>query len=335
MESIVSSDWLGINYRSVILEHKKSVVSSRSACDTSVRVRSIYGDNRKEYIFRSPVVCSNMKSVLDVKRCRIFDSHGWFYVYHRIDGQLDIFNFVSIANREGWNVVSISVGCSPEDLELIESLHEGKYSVDFFTIDLALSHTDNVIPIVNKIKSLYPNAYIICGNGSTSEWVDYMASLGVDGIKVGIGVSPSCRTRQYTGFGSTTVSSLSECSFAARERGLFVVSDGGLTVDNGEVWVGDVAKAIRFGADFVMSGSLFSQCSDSPSVYSGYYGNASAIAKRGNKHVEGTNIKVEDSGVDTVSHMNFILDSLRSSISYAGGDDLSALRNVNYKIVLQ
>ena len=141
----------------------------------------------------------------------------------------------------------------------------------------------------------------------------------------------NCRTRQYTGFGSPAITTLQECAQAAKN--IQIIADGGLTVVNDEVWIGDIAKAIRFGADFVMSGALFSRCVDSPAMINGYYGNASQSAKGHRKHVEGTTLDVKTNGLTIEQQMNLIEDSLRSSVSYAGGKDLNALRTVDYYIV--
>jgi len=142
----------------------------------------------------------------------------------------------------------------------------------------------------------------------------------------------NCRTYQNTGFRTSTVSALERCANAAKS--IDIMSDGGLTVNEyDEVSVGDVAKAIRFGADFVMSGALFARCSDSIAAKNGYYGNASETAKKNKRHIEGTHLMVQSSGLTISQTCDWIEDSLRSSVSYAGGTTLNALRYVNYEII--
>jgi len=143
-----------------------------------------------------------------------------------------------------------------------------------------------------------------------------------------VGVSAACRTRQFTGFGSSTVSSLLECVQAKKK--IKIINDGGLTVENGEVWIGDIAKAIALGSDFVMNGSLWSLCVDSPAIKDGYYGNASARNKNGNNHVEGTTVDVLTSGKDTLETIKLVEESLKSSVSYSGGNKLSDLKKCVY-----
>jgi GMP reductase len=283
------------------------------------------------YQFACPVTMSNMKSIQTRDILRKFDNRNWFYVYHRIDGNGDIFDFVKQANEENWNCTSISIGIQDSDVNLLYSLHVNGYGVDFITIDVALSHTESIKKVIDAAKTYFPDAFLICGNGSTPEWIEFLESYGVDMVKMGIGVSASCRTRQYTGFGSPTITSLQECAQAANK--IKIMADGGLTVTNDEIWIGDIAKAIRFGADFVMSGSLFSRCVDSPAIINGYYGNASKSAKGHSKHIEGATLEIRTNGLTIEEQMNLIEDSLKSSVSYAGGRNLDALKTVDYYTV--
>lgn len=322
------------NYSDIILRHKKSIVNSCSECDISCKIG--------EKLFASPVVCSNMKSILNRNICKIFDDRNWFYVYHRIDGVVDVEKFVWDSNNkksEWWdynplrlNTISISVGIGNEWIDLISRLAIENLRVDYFTIDVALSYNDNVIPMINKIKEKFPKSYLIVGNGCIPEWITWLENLGVDCAKIGIGVSKSCRTRQYTGFGSTTVSDLIECASVAKN--INVMSDGGLTIDNnGEVWVGDINKALALGADYIMSGAIFNKCVDSPAIINGYFGNASSDAKGNRRHIEGENVKVITNGLTINQMCDLIEDSIKSGISYAGGTKLSDLKHVKWKLL--
>lgn len=305
------------SYKDILLRPRMSVVNSRSQCDTSQALG--------KHTFQVPVVMANMQSLVTPEICKMFDDNGWFYVYHRLNGTSDVFDFAQLANKS-FKLTSISVGVTDEWLHLILKLHSNNVKIDYFTVDVAHSHNENILSVLQAIKKWHPESYVICGNGSTKGWVNWIKSLGmVDCIKVGIGVSSACRTRQFTGFGSTTVSSLLECAEAANGE-IAIMSDGGITVEKDTIWVGDVAKALVLGADFVMSGALFSQCIDSPSLINGYFGNASARAKDHSHHVEGTTVTVASSGLTIKQTMKLIQDSLRSSISYGGATNLDEFR---------
>ena len=319
-----------LNYSDILLKHKKSIVNSRSECDITTKI----GDKN----FATPVCCSNMKSILTPNICKMFDDRNWFYVYHRIDGIPDVESFVKNAQthynmdtqtKMKWNSISISIGIGDEWIRALQHWSIENYKIDYITIDVALSYNDNVIPTINAVKDYYPNAYLIVGNGCIPEWIAWLENLGVNCAKVGIGVSKSCRTRQYTGFGSTTVSDLIECVTIAKT--IDIMSDGGLTMDeNGEVWIGDINKALAIGSNFVMSGAAFSKCLNSPSIINGYFGNASVDAKGHQKHIEGTNVQITTNGFTVDQMCDLIEDSIKSGVSYAGGTDLSAFNSVEW-----
>ncbi|PTH69012.1 GMP reductase, partial [Staphylococcus agnetis] len=89
-----------------------------------------------------------------------------------------------------------------------------------------------------------------------------------------------------------------------------------------------------------MIGSLFAAHDESPGEtvevdgkkYKEYFGSASEYQKGERKNVEGKKMFVEHKGSlkDTLTEMQ---EDLQSSISYAGGKDLGALRKVDYVIV--
>lgn len=184
-----------LNFSDIILKHSKSIVSSRSECDITCK----FGNN----VFAAPVCCSNMKSVLTPQICRIFDERRWFYVYHRINGIEDVEKFVWDANckkssrwsydgTKEFNTISISVGIGDEWCYLINRLSVENLRVDYFTVDVALSYNDNIIPIVQTIKKKFPSSYLIVGNGSDPSWIIWLERMGVNCAKVGIGVSKAC-----------------------------------------------------------------------------------------------------------------------------------------------
>lgn len=321
---------MNLNYENILLKHGKSVLNSRSEADISARLGN--------HTFKVPVVCANMPAVQSWDILRQFDANGWFYIYHRLNGPDDVFRFAQSGNEE-FNITSISVGIKPEWIEMIKDLSADKVKVDYFTVDVALSYNGNILPVLRQIKESFPNAYVVVGNGCTGEWASWLASTKLcDCIKVGIGVSKACQTRQFTGFGSSTISSVAECSdqiaqcnyYTGFGRTAKVMSDGGITVNkDGIPFIGDITKALVVGkADWVMSGALFKHCADSPSVTHGYYGNASTHGKGHDKHVEGRNVTVHSNGYTVKQVMDLIEDSLRSSVSYSGGRNIEEMKKL-------
>ncbi|MGH9660353.1 MAG: IMP dehydrogenase, partial [Bryobacteraceae bacterium] len=115
-----------------------------------------------------------------------------------------------------------------------------------------------VMDAVKAVKHALPEVQLITGNVGTFEGARDLISLGVDGIKVGIGPGSICTTRVISGAGIPQVTAIIECARAAKGSGVPVIADGGIK------YSGDVTKAIAAGADTVMIGSLFAGTDESP-----------------------------------------------------------------------
>ena len=316
------NDFISLNYKNILLKHGKCVVNSRNECDISTTFA-----NKK---ITSPVFCSNMVSILNKDIIKEFDDNKWFHIWHRIGDYNHIKEYIKWANENNLYFVSISIGVKDKDVDLLNWIKSSGYRVNSICIDVAFSYSDAVSKMIDKIKSDF-NSYLIVGNGDSFEWIQWLESKGVDAAKINIGVSKSCRTKEYTGFGTTTITDLKNCADHANK--IKIISDGGLTTDGEEVMIGDIAKSLVFGADVVMSGTLFKNCIDSPAIINGYYGNASRKAK-GNEHVEGTIISnLKTNGMTVCEMMKLIEQSLKSSVSYAGGNSLNDLKKCKYQII--
>jgi len=152
--------------------------------------------------------------------------------------------------------------------------------------------------------------------------------LGVDAVKVGIGGGSICTTKYKTGFHIPTAYSVWECATNGN-RDIPIIADGGAK------HFGDIAKALVLGADMVMNGRWFAECLDSPArIEHGkkiYRGSTSYESKGHNNHIEGQTIEISQ-GCSYADRLEEIKQSLQSSISYAGGKDLSCFNNVKWNI---
>ena len=187
--------------------------------------------------------------------------------------------------------------------------------------------------MIKHIKKHLPGTFVIAGNVGTPEGVRELENAGADATKVGIGPGKVCITKLKTGFGTGgwQLAALRWCAKAARKP---IIADGGIRSN------GDIAKSIRFGASMVMIGSLFAGHTESPGntvmkdgiEMKEYFGSASEYQKGIRKNVEGKKLLVPCKGsiMDTLTEMQ---QDLQSSISYAGGKDLNAIRYVDYVIV--
>lgn len=309
-------DDMALNYKDIILRHGYGVLKSRKDADISVKLGN--------KIFSTPVCIANMPSIQTYDILKTLDSNHWPYVYHRFG---DTLGFLRRVNEENWYSKSISIGIKDSDFELLKRIKKENLELDILTLDVAFCYAEHVIPMIQFARKLFPETYFVVGNAGEPHAVKWLQDMGVNCLKLGIGNSKNCRTRQYSGFGSTTVTSLIEC--VARADSIDICADGGLTMDNDDVWIGDCAKAIGLGSKFVMSASLFKQIKELEDESGNITcsGNASLMIKQSEDHVEGVTLKFKGHGRTLEQQMKRISDSLKSSLSYSGFKSLDEMRS--------
>lgn len=311
------------DYEDIQLIPAKCVVNSRSECDTTVSL----GGHK----FKLPVVPANMQTIIDEKIALYLAEKGYFYIMHRFQPEERV-DFIKNMQSKGL-IASISVGVKKEEYDFVEQLANEALVPEFITIDIAHGHSNAVIDMIKHIKKHIPKSFVIAGNVGTPEAVRELENAGADATKVGIGPGKVCITKIKTGFGTGgwQLAALRWCAKAASKP---IIADGGIRTH------GDIAKSVRFGASMVMIGSLFAGHEESPGVtiekdgkrFKEYFGSASEFQKGEKKNVEGKKMFVEHKGnlEDTLREME---QDLQSSISYAGGNKLDAIRNVDYVVV--
>ncbi len=130
--------------------------------------------------------------------------------------------------------------------------------VDIIVIDTAHGHSKNVIDTLKKIKKIYPDLPVVVGNIATSDAAKDLIKSGADALKVGIGPGSICTTRIVAGVGVPQLHAISEVFNTAKKNKIPIISDGGIKFS------GDISKAIGFGANTVMIGSLFAGTEEAP-----------------------------------------------------------------------
>ncbi len=304
-----------LNYGDVYLVPKKTIVDSRKECDTSVQ----FGPRR----FAMPLYAANMKSVVDAETCEYFARRNWFYTMHRFN--VDAVAFVRDMQAKGL-FASISVGVNGDTLQQLAALKAAGLSPEYITLDVANGWCVKAERMIRFIKREFPDSFLIGGNIATAEAARELQEWGCDAIKAGIAGGRVCITKNKTGFHRPMVATVRDCAAAVSVP---LIADGGI------VEHGDVAQALACGASMVMAGSLFAGYDESAGEiveidgkhYKEYFGSASQFNKGEYKNVEGKKILVEYKG-SIARLLHELQEDLQSSVSYAGGRELSALRTV-------
>jgi GMP reductase len=309
-----------LHYKDIVLIPNYSDLDSRSLADTSTELAG--------HIFKVPVVPANMKCTINISTARTLANNGYFYVMHRFD--MDTVEFTRIANYEGWKLISISVGVNDSDVTSLQNLYDSNNQVDFITVDIAHGHHKKMKDMLSHLEKFRTRGTkIIAGNIVTMEAAYDLIKWGADVVKVGIGQGYVCTTKDKTGFTVPMFTCVNKMPVH-----IPIIADGGIRCN------GDIAKAIVAGASMVMCGSMFARLADSPSAtfkdpHTGetlkeYYGSASFNNKGHNKNIEGKRELIEADSMTYLQKMQEIQEDLQSAISYAGGNKLEHLRNVNY-----
>lgn len=311
------------DYDDVILIPGECIVRSRSGVDTSVE----FGPRR----FDVPVVPANMSTVIDETLACWLAENNLFYVMHRFD--VDPVRFTQNMHEKGL-YSSISLGIQAVDHETVQRWPANVSHPEYITVDIAHGHSSAMLEIIATIKSHMPNTFVIAGNVSTPVAVIALENAGADAVKVGIGPGSACTSSPNTGFGTRgwQLAAVEQCADAART--VLIIADGGISK------YGDIAKSIAFGADMVMIGGMFSGHDESPGEiveidgekFKEFFGSASVNQKGEAKHVEGRSMLNPYKGPISETYRT-IRENLQSAVSYAGGEKVTDLVNVEYKVL--
>ncbi len=241
--------------------------------------------------------------------------------------------------------VAAGVGITPDVMERVAALVAE--DVDAVVLDSAHGHSKNIVEMLRKIKSQFPELDVVVGNIATAEAARYLVEAGADGIKVGIGPGSICTTRIIAGVGVPQLSAIYAASTVAREAGVPVIADGGLR------YSGDIVKALAAGGDCVMIGSMFAGTEEAPGetiIYNGrkfksYRGMGSIDAMKAGsadryfqKGCEGNINKLVPEGI--VARVPFkgmlnetvyqLVGGIRSGMGYCGAADIRALQQAQF-----
>jgi IMP dehydrogenase len=243
----------------------------------------------------------------------------------------------SAKDSQGRLRAGAAIGATGDFLERAQELVRKK--VDVIAIDTAHGHSARVMDAVRKIKKVLPEVQVIAGNVGTYEGACDLISLGVDGIKVGIGPGSICTTRVVSGAGVPQITAIAECSRASRSAGVPLIADGGIKFS------GDITKAIAAGADCVMIGSLLAGTDESPGetiLYQGRtfksyrgMGSLGAMAQGStDRYAQDPNAKLVPEGIEgrVVSKgplgdlVYQLVGGLKSGMGYCGCHDIAELQ---------
>src|SRR5258707_2928612 len=130
--------------------------------------------------------------------------------------------------------VGAAVGATGDFLE--RAVEMSKAKADVLAIDTAHGHSERVMEAIKAIRQRLPEMQLLAGNVATYEGAKELISLGIDGLKVGIGPGSICTTRVVTGAGVPQLTAIMEAARAAKG------TDGAIISVDGYKYTGDDSK---------------------------------------------------------------------------------------------
>ena len=241
-----------LDYRDVLLEPKRSVLTSRSDV---VMEREFTFLHSKKLLKCIPIMAANMDGVGTFEVAKVLQKHRILTVMNK---HYSVDDWASaVGNGLKLKYVSVCTGTSKikddeaQDFANMQEILRRWPDINFITIDVANGYHQRFIDFVSQVRDMYPDKTIIAGNVITGGATEELILKGADIVKCGIGPGSVCTTRLKTGIGVPQLSGMIECADAAHGVGGMVIADGGC------VFPGDVAKAFASGSDFVMLGGMF------------------------------------------------------------------------------
>jgi IMP dehydrogenase len=231
--------------------------------------------------------------------------------------------------------VGAAVGATGDYLERAAALVEQE--VDVLLLDVAHADSDTVERAIKALRKGLTRVLLVVGNVATAAAARWLADLGVDAIKVGVGPGRGCRTRLETGAGVPQLQAVREVYLATGGR-VPVIADGGVRDDK------DLFLAIACGASTVMLGSLLSGTDEAPGMlvedpatrqkmklYRGMTSPEAVVegaeddelAEALRTPAEGQSVRVPYVG-SVVGILSRVRGHLQSAVSYAGEASLKA-----------
>lgn len=316
---------VALTFDDILLEPQYSALSSRMHANTSTCIAGMDLD--------VPIISANMDTVTSYAMAKAMEEAGGLGILHRYQSHEAVLAHIKTLISHGCYAVP-SIGVKDGDYD--KALDYIEASADAICVDIAHGDSAHAIDMVRDLREYIDKeesfTEIIAGNVATFNGARNLAKAGAHVIKVGVGPGSQCTTRRVSGHGVPQLAAIYEVCRVKEQFDVQVIADGGIRDS------GDIVKALAFGADAVMIGSLLAGTDETPGEivdgYKVYRGMASLDAKQASQngpldHIytpEGVVSKRKAKG-PVKNVIGYLAGGIRSGMSYSGAYSLNGLRN--------
>lgn len=323
---------LRLDYDDVLLKPKRSTLSSRK--DVHLERTFNFYHSPKTWT-GIPIMAANMATCGTFQMAKFLSEYKMITTFHKYYSVEQYEEFFKEFNNPDY--IAYTLGIRDEDIDKLKEMKDKGLmdNFSFICLDVPNGYLEKFTQVIKSVREMFPEHIIIAGNVVTGNMSEEIILSGADIVKVGIGPGSACTTRRMTGVGMPQLSAVIECADAAHgisnDRGVGrVIADGGFRYPS------DYAKGFCGGADFNMSGTLFSGFDISAGKliekdgkkYKEYFGSSSNKAmeefygkKDSHRASEGRYALIPYKG-SLEEYIQDVLGSLRSTGTYIGAREL-------------
>lgn len=330
MANLINSN--ALTFDDILLVPQHSDIASRKDVDISTE---LFGAK-----FPVPLCSANMDTVTGEAMAATMYQLGGLGFLHRYTDHETILKWVQeIHQHKG--IAIPSIGIKEEDFRAaMQYADEGVLAVN---IDIAHGDSAHMIKMIQRLRA--EGIEVVAGNIASYDAAINLAAAGANVLKVGVGPGSMCTTRIVTGHGVPQLTAIEECvKIKQAYPRIKIIADGGIRNS------GDCVKALAFGADMIMIGSMLAGTDETPGEkirveaecpyfvkeYRGMASSAarSSVAKVDSSYVaEGERTYVPWKG-PAKNVIDQLVGGIRSGLSYSGAYTIKQLQEVAEYVII-
>lgn len=321
---VIESTLEPLNYNDILLLPQSSNIESRDSIN-------LY--NELGYI---PIFSAPMKNISELDVVIELGKLGGIGTLHRFfDRTEEKYGAVEEIGKHDYPY-GISIGVNDWENELKYTKYAVEHNCGFVTIDTAsgyLKKTLDAVETLNNYRQVN-NLYfkIICGNVCDATGCINLAKVGTDIIRINIGTGLQCLTSKSIGIGCPPLTAIENCVEAKKLfPNIMLLADGGIYTP------GDGIKALCFGSDGLMIGSLFGRAKETNNNGIIYGMSSYKLQDRMNKSRksnEGTVTIIPKEEIRTLADIfNEFTYGLKSAMTYLGIDDINKIHDTEIEYI--